>query len=68
MTDGQVVGLVFLILGLIFAIFAKPIGRLKQKTDPILGERVGVEWYQMINFIGGLFFAFLGLLLLLGVF
>lgn len=64
MTDQQVVGLVFLILGLIFAPFAKPIGRLNQKTDPIWGKRISVEFYQIINFIGGLFFIFLGLIFL----
>ncbi|HEX8844614.1 MAG TPA: hypothetical protein VF791_08215 [Pyrinomonadaceae bacterium] len=66
MKDSQFGGWLFLVGGLIFIIFYVPLGRLAAKTDPILGKRINVKWYQISNLIGGLLAVLIGIIILLG--
>ncbi len=60
--SGDKAGWFFILVGLILAVFADPIGRLKAKGLP-----GAVKPFQAITFFGGLCVVIVGILKLLGV-
>jgi type IV secretory pathway TrbD component len=66
MTGNQLGGWLCLTFGVVLAVFADPLGRLAAKTDPLLGKRINVKWYQISNLVGGLLGILLGIIMLLG--
>jgi uncharacterized protein YacL len=69
MTNQQLGGLVFIIVGFIYLVFSSPIARHLSKIDKTLfGAKISLKLYEKINVIVGLIFALMGALGLIGLF